>query len=51
MNIVLDISTTEEIADGILLDQWGIQTMNNGNLSLLSKSSYMKIVLCFDVKI
>ena len=28
----------EENVDGILLDKWGIRTINNGNLSLLSKS-------------
>ena len=32
----------EEIADCILLDKWGIQTINNENLSLLSKGLYTK---------
>ena len=41
----------EEIVDGILLDKWGICTVKDGNLSLSSKSSYMKIVFDFDVKI
>ena len=33
----------EEILDGILLDKWGIWTINNENLSLLSKGLYTKI--------
>ena len=41
----------EEIVDGILLDKRAIHTINNGNLSLLSKSSYTKIVFYFDFKI
>ena len=32
----------EEIVDGILLDKWGIWTINNEHLSLLSKGSYME---------
>ena len=32
----------EEIVDGILLDKWGIRTINNENLSLLSKGLYTK---------
>ena len=31
-----------KIVDGILLEKWGIQTIKNGNLSLLSKSLYTK---------
>ena len=38
----------EEIVDSILLDKRAIRTINNGNLSLLSKSSYTKIVFYFD---
>ena len=41
----------EEIIDGILLDKRGIRTINNGNLSFLSKSSYTKIAFYFNVKI
>ena len=42
----------EEIVDGILLYKIAIRTIiNNGNLSLLSKSSYTKIVFYFDFKI
>ena len=33
----------EEIVDSILLDKWGIRTINNENLSLLSKGLYTKI--------
>ena len=32
----------EEIVDGILHDKWGIRTINNENLSLLSKGLYTK---------
>ena len=41
----------EEIVDGILLDKRAIRTINNENLSLLSKSSYTKIVFYFDFQI
>ena len=41
----------EEIVDGILLDKWGIRTINNGNLSRLTKNLYTKTVFHFDVKI
>ena len=41
----------EEIVDGILLDKRAIRTINNGNLSLLSKISYTKIIFYFDFKI
>ena len=41
----------EEIVDGILLDKRAIRAINNGNLSLLSKSLCTKIVLYFDFKI
>ena len=41
----------EEIVDGILLDKRPIRDINNGNLSLLPKSSYTKIVFYFDFKI
>ena len=33
----------EEIVDGILLDKRAIRTINNGNLSLLSKSQRVRI--------
>ena len=42
---------SEEIVDGILLDKRAIRTINNGNLSLLSKISYTKIIFYFDFKI
>ena len=41
----------EAIVDGMLLDKWGIRTINNGNLSRLTKSLYTKTVFYFDVKI
>ena len=40
-----------EIVDGILLDKWGLRTINNRNLSLLTKSLYTKTAFYFDVKI
>ena len=33
--------------DGILLEKWGIRTIKNGNLYLLSKSLYTKTIFCF----
>ena len=41
----------EETADGIMLDKRAIWSINNGNLSLLSKRLYTKIPFCFDFKI
>ena len=41
----------EEIVDGIFLEKRAIQTINNGNLFLLPKSLYTKIVFYFDFKI
>ena len=38
-----EIIDLEEIADGILYDKWGIWTINNESLSLLSKGSYTKM--------
>ena len=32
----------EEIVDGILLEKWGIRTINNENLSPLSRGLYTK---------
>ena len=32
----------EEIVNGILLDKWGIRTINNENLSLLPRGLYTK---------
>ena len=41
----------QKIMDGIFLEKWGIWTIKNGNLYLLSKSLYTKTIFCFDVKI
>ena len=41
----------EQIVDGTLLDKRATRTINNRNLSVLSKSLYTKIVFYFDFKI